>query len=122
MLKKIEDMSAGGLGSIAAAAAAQQSATAATSDSKGATADEEDDEMPDLQEADESGHVDEGDLDPKEIEMVMNQVCILFSIVATQRLMRPFQTGCTRSTAVKVLKESGGDLINASMYSPALSL
>lgn len=115
-------MSAGGLGSIAAAAAAQQNATAAASDSKGPTADDEDDEMPELEAVEESGHVDEGDLDPKEIEMVMDQVCIVLSFVATQSLIRLSQTGCSRSKAVTALKESGGDLINASMCSPGPSL
>jgi len=118
IFKKIEDMSAGGLGSIAAAAAAQQNATAAVSDNKGATADDEEDEMPELEAAEDSGPVDEGDLDPKEIEMVMDQVCIVLSIVATPGLLG-FQTGCSRLKAVTTLKESGGDLINASMYSPA---
>jgi len=81
-------MSAGGLGSIAAAAAAQQSATAAASASKGATAEEEeDDEMPDPEAAEEAGPVDEGDLDPKEIEMVMDQVCIILSMVAVLILL-----------------------------------
>jgi hypothetical protein len=80
-------MSAGGLGSIAAAAAAQQSATAAASASKGATAEEEEDEMPELEPAEEPGPVDEGDLDPKEIEMVMDQVCIVFYLVAILSLL-----------------------------------
>ena len=122
ILKKIEDMSAGGLGSIAAAAAAQQNATAAVSDNKGATEDDEDDEMPALEAAEEAGPVDEGDLDPKEIEMVMDQVWVVLSIVTTRSLLGLFQTGCSRLKAVTALKESGGDLINASMCSPAPSL
>ena len=80
-------MSAGGLGSIAAAAAAQQNATAAVSDNKGATEDDEEDEMPALEAAEDSGPVDEGDLDPKEIEMVIDQVWIVLSIVATRSLL-----------------------------------
>ena len=72
-------MSAGGLGSIAAAAAAQQSAAVAAPDSKGDTAD--DDEMPGLEPAEEAA-ADEsaGDLDPKEIETVMHQVCRVLSL------------------------------------------
>jgi len=114
-------MSAGGLGSIAAAAAAQQSATSAAPDSKEPTADDEDDEMPELEAVEDAGPVDEADLDPKEIEMVMEQVCILLSIAATPSLLWFFQTGCSRPKAIAVLKNSGGDLINASMYSPAPS-
>jgi nascent polypeptide-associated complex subunit alpha len=40
--------------------------------------------------------VDETGVDPKDIELVIQQV------------------GCSRAKAVRVLKESGGDLINAS--------
>lgn len=40
--------------------------------------------------------VDETGVDPKDIDLVMQQV------------------GCSRAKAVRVLKESGGDLINAS--------
>jgi len=68
---------------MAAAAAAQQSAAAAASASKGATAEEDDDEMPELEAAEEeAGPADEGDLDPNEIEMVMEQVCIVPFFVA----------------------------------------
>lgn len=75
-------MSAGGLGSIAAAAAAQQSAAVAAPDGKGDTVDDGDDEMPGLEPAEETGFADEsvGDLDPKEIETVMDQVCRVLSL------------------------------------------
>jgi len=105
---------------MAAAAAAQQNAAAAASASKGAAAEDDDDEMPELEAAEETGPVDEGDLDPKEIEMVMEQVRIIFIFhCGSYVLTGCFQTGCTRVKAVAALKESGGDLINASMYSAA---
>lgn len=85
-------MSAGGLGSMAAAAAAQQSAAAASSVEKEATAEVEEDEMPELEAAEEeAGPGDEGDLDPKEIEMVMHQVCMIFFIVAALCLLAVFR-------------------------------
>jgi NACalpha-BTF3-like transcription factor len=55
----------------------------------------DDDDMPDLEPVEE-GDVDETGVDPKDIELVMAQV------------------NCSRAKAVRVLKESGGDLINAS--------
>ncbi|KAF8148018.1 hypothetical protein B0H34DRAFT_669133, partial [Crassisporium funariophilum] len=45
--------------------------------------------------------VDETGVDPKDIELVMQQV------------------NCSRGKAVRVLKESGGDFINASAFFPA---
>lgn len=60
-------------------------------------ADDEDD-VPELEEAEDDGPVDESGVDPKDIDLVMQQV------------------NCSRSKAVKALKESGGDLINASAY------
>ena len=54
------------------------------------------DEIPELEAVEEEGPVDETGVDPKDIELVIQQV------------------GCSRAKAVKVLKESGGDLINAS--------
>ena len=55
-----------------------------------------DDDIPELEAVEEEGPVDETGVDPKDIELVIQQV------------------GCSRAKAVKVLKESGGDLINAS--------
>jgi nascent polypeptide-associated complex subunit alpha len=55
-----------------------------------------DDEVPTLEPVEEEGEVDETGVDPKDIELVMTQV------------------NCSRAKAVRVLKESGGDLINAS--------
>lgn len=60
--------------------------------------DGDDDEIPELQAAEEEGEVDETGVDPKDIELVMAQV------------------NCSRAKAVRALKESGGDLINASEY------
>jgi len=65
----------------------------------GADADDDDD-MPELEapegEVDE-GEVDETGLDPGEINLVMQQV------------------GCSKAKAVKVLRDNGGDIINAIM-------
>lgn len=60
--------------------------------------DDDDDDVPALVDADAEAEdeVDETGVDPKDIELVMTQV------------------NCSRAKAVKVLKESGGDLINAS--------
>lgn len=58
--------------------------------------DDDDDDIPDLEAVEEDGTVDETGVDPKDIDLVIQQV------------------GCSRAKAVKVLKESGGDLINAS--------
>lgn len=58
----------------------------------------DDDEIPELEAVEEEGPVDETGVDPKDIDLVIQQV------------------GCSRAKAVKVLKESGGDLINASAY------
>ena len=59
---------------------------------------EDDDDIPELEAAEEEGPVDETGVDVKDIDLVMQQV------------------GCSRAKAVRVLKESGGDLINASTY------
>jgi nascent polypeptide-associated complex subunit alpha len=77
-------------------------------------ADDDDDEPPELEAAEEDGSLDETGVDPKDIDLVMQQV------------------NCSRAKAVRVLKESGGDLINASksiflfllhvIKSPALQL
>ena len=61
--------------------------------------DDDDDDIPELEEVQEEGPVDETGVEPKDIELVMQQV------------------GCSRAKAVRVLKESGGDLINASASS-----
>ena len=61
--------------------------------------DEDDDDIPDLEAAaavEDEEPVDETGVDAKDIDLVVQQV------------------GCSRAKAVRVLKESGGDLINAS--------
>lgn len=63
----------------------------------------DDDEIPELEQVEEDGPVDETGVDPKDIELVIQQV------------------GCSRGKAVKALKDSGGDLINASMYSSSIA-
>jgi nascent polypeptide-associated complex subunit alpha len=60
------------------------------------TISKDDDDIPELEPAEDDGPVDETDVDQKDIELVMQQV------------------NCSRAKAVKALKESGGDLINAS--------
>lgn len=56
-----------------------------------------DDTIPDLEPPEDDGPVDETGVDSKDIELVMTQV------------------NCSRAKAVKALKDSGGDLINAIM-------
>lgn len=65
--------------------------------------DDDDDDMPDLEAPEEEGPVDETGVEPKDIDLVMAQV------------------NCSRAKAVRVLKESGGDLINASTSVSSLS-
>lgn len=67
-----------------------------TLEQSGAGGDDDDDEIPELEAPEDDGPVDETGVDPKDIELVMQQV------------------NCSRAKAVRVLKESGGDLINAS--------
>jgi nascent polypeptide-associated complex subunit alpha len=58
---------------------------------------EDDEDIPELEAAaEDEGPVDETGVDVKDIDLVMQQV------------------GCSRAKAVRVLKDSGGDLINAS--------
>ncbi|KAL0580270.1 GAL4 enhancer protein [Marasmius crinis-equi] len=95
---KIEDMN-----SQAQLSAAQQAASAgagAANPDRAIGGDEgDDDDIPELQAAEEEddGPVDETGVDPKDIDLVMAQV------------------NCSRAKAVRVLKQSGGDLINAIM-------
>jgi nascent polypeptide-associated complex subunit alpha len=92
---KIEDMN-----SQAQLSAAQQLASGNAPPSleqSGADGDDDDDDIPELEAPEDDGPVDEAGVDPKDIDLVMQQV------------------NCTRAKAVRVLKESGGDLINAIM-------
>ena len=88
------------MNSQAQLSAAQQLASsgagAAALQSGGDKETEDDDDIPELEAPEDDGPVDETGVDPKDIDLVIQQV------------------GCSRAKAVKVLKESGGDLINAS--------
>ncbi|KAF5358542.1 hypothetical protein D9756_001941 [Leucocoprinus leucothites] len=93
--KNIEDMN-----SHAQLSAAQQLATAANTTSlESATAGDpgDEDDVPELKEVEDDGPVDETGVDPKDIDLVMQQV------------------NCSRAKAVRALRDSGGDLINAIM-------
>ncbi len=101
---KIEDMN-----SQAQLSAAQQLATAGSNvvstlenANLGRAGDEE--KTLELETPEDDGPVDETGVDPKDIDLVMAQV------------------NCSRAKAVRVLKESGGDLINASTFPPSVSL
>jgi len=93
---KVEDMN-----SQAQLSAAQQLASAGAGstvmEKSKTTNDDDDDAIPDLEAPEDDGPVDETGVEPKDIDLVMGQV------------------GCSRAKAVRVLKESGGDLINAIM-------
>ncbi|KAF8626348.1 hypothetical protein AX15_005005 [Amanita polypyramis BW_CC] len=94
---KIEDMN-----SQAQLSAAQQLATSggpgiASIGDAGVGHVEDDDKVPELETPEDDGPVDETGVDPKDIDLVVAQV------------------NCSRAKAVRVLKESGGDLINAIM-------
>jgi len=98
---KIEDMNSQAQMSAAQQLAQGGGAGAAsgleTSGLGGEGDDDDDDDIPDLEAPEEEGPVDETGVDPKDIDLVMAQV------------------NCSRAKAVRVLKESGGDLINAIM-------
>jgi len=93
---KIEDMN-----SQAQLSAAQQLASGGNAvpslEHSGVDVDDDDDDIPDLEAPEDEGPVDETGVDAKDIDLVMQQV------------------SCTRAKAVRVLKETGGDLINAIM-------
>jgi len=83
------------LASNAANAAALETVTAGTPG--------DDDDVPELKEIEDDGPVDETGVDPKDIDLVMQQV------------------NCSRSKAVRALRDSGGDLINASEFPTMLN-
>lgn len=94
------------MNSQAQLSAAQQLASGGNSapslEQSGADLEDDDDDIPELEAPEDDGPVDEAGVDPKDIDLVMQQV------------------NCTRAKAVRVLKESGGDLINASELKPIL--
>lgn len=65
----------------------------------GASAEEDDDDIPELEAPDDDANLDETGIDPTDVERVMQQV------------------NCSRPKAVRALKETGGDLVNASTIS-----
>ena len=73
-------------------------APAAALEDSGVGGNEDDEDVPELEVPEDDGPVDETGVDPKDIDLVMAQV------------------SCSRAKAVRVLKESGGDLINASTF------
>ncbi|KAI6132087.1 hypothetical protein EDD16DRAFT_1775348 [Pisolithus croceorrhizus] len=80
---------------LSSSAAAANNVTSLESSGSAVEADEDD--IPNLEAPDDDGPVDETGVDAKDVDLVMNQV------------------GCSRAKAIRVLKESGGDLINAIM-------
>ncbi|KAF8479348.1 NAC domain-containing protein [Russula ochroleuca] len=95
---KMEDMnSQGHLGATQPLGASGAGSTTALDTSRVGKGSDNPDEIPELETPEDDGPVDETGVDPKEIELVMAQV------------------NCSRAKAVRVLKENGGDLINAIM-------
>ncbi|KAK1232286.1 GAL4 enhancer protein [Marasmius sp. AFHP31] len=100
---KIEDMNSQAQLSAAQQAASAGAGAGAKNPAIGGGDDGNDDDIPELQAVEEDdGPVDETGVDPKDIDLVMTQV------------------NCSRAKAVRVLKQSGGDLINASAFYPLL--
>jgi NACalpha-BTF3-like transcription factor len=75
---------------------ASSTANPASLEATTASAGADEDEVPELKEVEDDGPVDETGIDPKDIDLVMQQV------------------NCSRAKAVRALRDSGGDLINAS--------
>jgi len=95
---KIEDMNSQAQMSAAQQLASAGGAGAGTLETAGAGGDDDDDDdIPELEAPEDDGPVDETGVDSKDIDLVMAQV------------------NCSRAKAVRVLRESGGDLINAIM-------
>ena len=81
-----------------------------------ADAGEDDDDIPELEAVDDDGPMDESGVDPKDIDLVMAQVRSYILSVDLTLSNTDMQVSCSRAKAIRVLKESGGDLINASAY------
>lgn len=89
------------MNSHAQLSAAQQLASSAASNPAleavaAASTPGDEDDVPELKEVEDDGPVDETGIDTKDIDLVMQQV------------------NCSRAKAVRALRDSGGDLINAS--------
>lgn len=96
---QIEDMNSSAQLSAAQHLASSGAGASALTEKPAGGDNDDDDDIPELEAApEEEGPLDETGVDPKDIDLVIQQV------------------GCSRAKAVRVLKESGGDLINASMY------
>ena len=98
---KVEDLNSASQLSAAQQLASQGAASAGVPnlESSGvAGVDDDDDDIPELEAVEDEGPIDETGIEPKDIDLVIQQV------------------GCSRAKAVKALKDSGGDLINASEY------
>ncbi|KAJ7109250.1 NAC domain-containing protein [Mycena epipterygia] len=95
---KIEDMTSQAQLSAAQQYAGGGGATGIENSGVGAEDDEDDDDdIPELEAPEDDGALDETGVEAKDIELVMAQV------------------NCSRAKAVRALKDSGGDLINAIM-------
>lgn len=93
----MEDMNAQAQLSAAQQLAASGAGSAAALEtSEGDKGGDNDDDVPELEAPEDDGPIDETGVEPKDVELVMAQV------------------NCSRAKAVRVLRESGGDLINAS--------
>lgn len=102
---QIEDMNSSAQLSAAQHLASSGAGVSALAEKPTGGDNEDDDDLPELEAAaEDEGPVDETGVDPKDIDLVMQQV------------------GCSRAKAVRVLKESSGDLINASTFRPQHSL
>lgn len=97
---QIEDMNSSAQLSAAQHLASSGAGVSALAEKRVGEENEDDEDIPDLEAAVEEDEepMDETGVDVKDIDLVMQQV------------------GCSRAKAVRVLKESGGDLINASTY------
>ena len=96
---QVEDLnSAGSLGAPQSQLASQGGGGGIPNIESSGAGDDDDDDIPELEAVEDEGPVDETGIEPKDIELVVQQV------------------GCSRAKAVKALKDSGGDLINASEY------
>jgi hypothetical protein len=94
----MEDMNTQGhLGPSQQLAGSGAGSTTALDPSRTGKDSENPDDVPELEAPEDDDPVDETGVDSKDIELVMAQV------------------NCSRAKAVRVLKESGGDLINASV-------
>jgi Transcription factor homologous to NACalpha-BTF3 len=81
-------------------------------ENSGAGADDDDDDIPELEAPEDDGPIDETGVDQKDVDLVMAQVSVTYTYAVLCSFVT--QVNCSRAKAVRALKESGGDLINAS--------